>query len=79
MLDSTQFEQLAEKLLALVPPGLLTLEQDLRQQFHDVLQAAFAQMDIVTREEFDVQVKVLARTREKVEALQQQLDTLLQK
>jgi BMFP domain-containing protein YqiC len=46
-------------------------------QFKDILQATFTRMDLLTREEFDAQVKVLARTREKVEALQQQLDELL--
>ena len=48
-------------------------------QFNDILQATFTRMDLLTREEFDVQVKVLARTREKVDALQQQLDELLNK
>lgn len=34
-------------------------------------------MDLITREEFDVQTKVLARTREKVDLLQKQLDVLI--
>ena len=79
MLDASAFEELAEKLLAILPAGLQTLPHDIQQQFKAILTSAFTQMDLLTREEFDVQVKVLARTREKVEALQQQLDALLQK
>ena len=41
------------------------------------LTAAFSQLDLVTREEFDVQTKVLARTREKLENLQRQVNALL--
>ena len=47
-------------------------------QFKEILHATFTRMDLVTREEFDVQIKVLARTREKIESLQHQVDTLLQ-
>ena len=53
------------------------IEADVHDSFKAILQAGFTQFDLVTREEFDAQVKVLARTREKVEALQKQLDTLL--
>ena len=79
MIPVTQLQELAQKLFAILPPGLQTLEHDIQQQFKDILQATFSQMDLLTREEFDVQVKVLARTREKVEALQQQVNELLAK
>jgi BMFP domain-containing protein YqiC len=61
-----------------LPTSLQNLESEMQQQFKDILQATFARLDLVTREEFDVQVKVLARTREKIDALQMQVDTLLQ-
>ena len=79
MFNPTQLQELAQRLVAALPPGLHTLEQDIQQQFNDILQAALTRMDILTREEFDIQVKVLARTREKVDALQQQLERLLTK
>ena len=78
MFEPSPFEILAKKLYAALPPGLHTVEHEIQQQFKEILQATFARMDLLTREEFDVQVKVLARTREKVEALQQHVTQLLQ-
>ena len=77
MFDPKQFEELAKKLYSSLPAGVQDLEQSVQQQFKDILQAAFARLDLVTREEFDVQTKVLARTRDKVDALEQQLERLL--
>lgn len=79
MFDPKQFDELATKLFATLPGSLQNIEKDIQQKFKDVLQATFARMDLVTREEFDVQCKVLARTREKLETLQQQIDGLLDK
>ncbi len=77
-MDTTsQFESLSQRLLAVLPPYLKTIEQDVQQQFKAILLGAFAKMDIVTREEFDVQVNVLARTREKIEELQRTVDALV--
>lgn len=77
MFDPNQLETLAKNLYAALPDNLHQVEKEIKQQFKDVLQAAFARMDLVTREEFDVQAKVLARTREKVDALQTQLNEIL--
>ena len=77
MFDQKQFEDLAKKLMSSLPSSLQNLETNIQQQFKEILHATFARMDLVTREEFDVQVKVLARTREKVDALQHQIDALL--
>lgn len=78
MFDPKQFEDLASKLFATLPSSLQNIEKDIQQKFKEVLQAAFSRLDLVTREEFDVQCKVLVRTREKLELLQQQIDTLYQ-
>ena len=72
------YENLAKKLVEALPPGLQQLQHDMEQQFSDILNAAFARMNLVTREEFDVQVKVLARSREKVDALEKTVNQLLQ-
>lgn len=53
--------------------GIRELRQDLEQNFQAVLQSAFERMELVSREEFDVQRKVLARTREKLEQLEAEL------
>lgn len=74
-----QFEDLSQKLMNILPKGLQNLEHNIQLQFKEILQSAFMRMNLVTREEFDVQVKVLERTREKVDALKTQLDALLEK
>lgn len=77
MFDPKQFDELAKKLFAALPSSLQNIEKDIQQKFKEVLQSAFAHMDLITREEFDVQTKVLARTREKVDQLQKQVDELV--
>ena len=77
MFDPKQFEDLAKKLYAALPTSLQNFENDIQQKFKEILQSTFTRMDLVTREEFDVQIKVLARTREKIDALQLQVDKLL--
>ncbi|MBI2786835.1 MAG: accessory factor UbiK family protein [Legionella longbeachae] len=77
MFDPKQFDDLAKKLFSALPTSLQNIEKDIQQKFKEVLQSAFSHMDLITREEFDVQTKVLARTRDKVEQLQKQVDTLM--
>ncbi|MFC3908774.1 accessory factor UbiK family protein [Legionella dresdenensis] len=78
MFDPKQFDDIAKKLFAALPSSLQSFEKDIQQKFREVLQTAFARLDLITREEFDIQTKVLARTREKLESLQTQVDALLQ-
>ncbi len=78
MFDPKQFEEIAKKLYTALPNSLQNFENEIQQKFKEILQTAFTRMDLVTREEFDVQVKVLARTREKVDSLQTQVQTLLE-
>lgn len=77
MFDPKQFDDLAQKLFATLPLSLQNIENDIQQKFKEVLQATFARMDLITRDEFDVQCKVLLRTREKLEQLQNQVEELL--
>lgn len=72
-----QFDDLAKKLFAALPTNLQNVETEVQQKFKEILQAAFARLDLITREEFDVQTKVLARTREKLDLLQKQVDDLV--
>ena len=69
MNDKT-IEGLAKKLADSLPGGLRSMRDDLEQNFRAVLQGGLSRLDLVTREEFEVQEAVLARTREKLEALQ---------
>lgn len=76
MFDPKQFDEIAKKLFSTLPTSLQNIEKDIQQKFKEVLQTTFARMDLITREEFDVQCKVLARTREKLDLLQQQVNEL---
>lgn len=77
MFDPKQFDEVAKKLFASLPVSLQNFEKEIQQKFKEVLQSAFTRMDLITRDEFDVQTKVLARTREKLDALQAQVDELV--
>ncbi len=76
MIDLAQLDELARRLSSLVPPGLREGREELQQNFKSVLQAGLGKLDLVTREEFEVQRAVLARTREKLEALERSLAEL---
>ena len=79
MLNTTSIDELASKLVSILPSGIQRLEKEIQQQFSELLKASFTRLDLITRDEFDVQVKVLARTREKLEQLQEKVDQLLTK
>ena len=71
MIDLNHIDELARRLSGLVPPGLRESRDELQQNFKSVLQTGLAKLDLLTREEFEVQRAVLLRTREKLEQLQQ--------
>jgi BMFP domain-containing protein YqiC len=76
MMNRQDIDQIALRLVSLVPPGLAQAQQDLRANFQDVLAQGLRRLDLVTREEFDVQTQVLARTRAKVDELEQRVAEL---
>jgi hypothetical protein len=69
-------EKLARKLAEVVPQGIKSVRDDLEQNFQSVLRAGLGKLDLVSREEFEVQEAVLARTREKLDALEQRLNLI---
>ncbi len=66
-------DKLAKMLADTLPQGLRSARDDLEKNFHAVLQSGLGKLDLVTREEFEVQEAVLARTREKLEMLEARL------
>ncbi|MEN5208108.1 accessory factor UbiK family protein [Stenotrophomonas terrae] len=76
MIDLNHIDELARRLSSLVPPGLRESREELQATFKTALQAGLSKLDLVTREEFEVQRAVLLRTREKLDALEQALVAL---
>lgn len=69
-------DNIARKLAEALPQGLRSIGDDLEKNFRAVLRSSLAKLDLVTREEFEVQEAVLARTREKLDALEKRLQQL---
>ena len=75
-MDSHFVEGLARRLADSVPGNLRSAGKDLEQNFRGLLQSSFERMELVSREEFEIQRKVLERTREKLEVLEARLAEL---
>jgi len=75
-LDPKTLDDLARRLSEALPPGLAAVRDDLERNFRAVLQSGLARLDLVTRQEFDVQAGVLRRTRERLEELDRRLAAL---
>lgn len=75
-MSDNSIENLAKRLAESVPQGLRSVGEDLEENFRAVLRSGLSKLDLVTREEFEVQEAVLARTREKLEALEKRLQEL---
>ncbi|QKJ88718.1 accessory factor UbiK family protein [Paramixta manurensis] len=76
MIDPKKIEQLARQVHESMPKGIREFGDDVEKKIRQVLQAQLTRMDLVNREEFDVQTQVLLRTREKLAALEQRLAAL---
>jgi len=79
MLDPKQLDDLAQRLAVSLPMGLQTMREDLGRNLRASLEAGLTRLDLVSREEFDVQSAVLARTREKLTRLETQVAELERK
>ena len=75
-MSDRSIDELARKLADSVPEGLRAMRADLESNFRSVLATGLGKLDLVTREEFEVQRAVLQRTREKLEALEERLAEL---
>jgi BMFP domain-containing protein YqiC len=76
--DPGSLDELARRLAEAVPPSLTALRNDLEQNFKAVLQSGLAKLDLVTRQEFDVQAGVLKRSRERLEELERRMPAIEQ-
>jgi BMFP domain-containing protein YqiC len=76
MLNRNTLDELTHKITALLPENMKQMQHDLESNVHALLQNALSKMHLVTREEFDVQAALLARTREKLDRLERELQAL---
>ena len=76
MFDPKQIDEITRRISAVLPPGFRDIQNDAEKNLRAVLQSAFAKLDLVTRDEFEVQSAVLQRTREKLENLETRVDEL---
>lgn len=76
MLDPKKLEEIAKQISDAVPPGVRNMAEEAESKIKQVLQSQLAKLDLVTREEFDVQTQVLVKTREKLENLETRLAEL---
>ncbi|MXG37843.1 accessory factor UbiK family protein [Escherichia coli] len=76
MIDPKKIEQIARQVHESLPKGLRDLGEDVEKKIRQVLQSQLTRLDLVSREEFDVQTQVLLRTREKLALLEQRISDL---
>ena len=71
--QDTLVNRIIELVSERMPEGMAELGQDLRQNLSALLTESLGRMDLVTRGEFEIQTRVLARTRQRLEQLESQL------
>ena len=69
-------DDLARQISETIPAGMKEMQGDVKKNIRTLLEGTLAKLDLVTREEFDAQTKVLARTREKLEQLEKTISEL---
>ena len=75
-MDSFRIDEIARRLMDNLPPALRATQRDLESNFRAVLRAGLGKLDLVTRDEFDTQSRVLERTRARLKALEARLKLL---
>lgn len=76
MLDPKKIEDVVNSISSALPSGFSAMQGDVEKNIKAALSATFSKLDLVTREEFDIQTQVLHRTREKLEALEKRVTEL---
>ena len=75
-MEQNRIDEIARRLFAKVPEAARNMQADLEENFRAILRASLARLDLVTRDDFDVQTKVLERTRSRLEALETRVQEL---
>ncbi len=75
-IDSRFIDETVRRIAESMPPGARRLQEDIEKNVKAALSAALARLDLVGREEFEVQKGVLQRSRERIEALERRIEAL---
>lgn len=75
-MERLRIDELARRLLEAVPPGFRDMQEEIEANFRAVLRANLSRLDLVARDEFEAQTRVLERTRAQLEALETRLAAL---
>ena len=78
MINAQKLEEIAQQVANSLPPGLKNIAEEVENKTKQILQGQLNKLDVVTREEFDVQTQVLLKTREKLVVLEKQVTELIQ-
>lgn len=76
MFDPKSIDNIADRIASAIPPGLNNFKDDMEKNVHALLQSGLSKLDLVSREEFEVQKAVLAKTRSRLEELEKRVDEL---
>jgi BMFP domain-containing protein YqiC len=76
MIDARVFDDISKSLGKLLPPGVADLKDDFERNAKSAVQSALGNLDLVTREEFDVQTEVLRNARAQLKTLEARIDEL---
>ena len=79
MIDANIIDEITKKLSGIVPSGVQELQQDVEKNIRAALQGGFSKLDLVTRDEFDIQNKVLVHSREKLDEMEKRIAELEKK
>jgi len=78
MINAQKLEEIAQQVANALPPGLKNVAEEVENKTKQILQGQLNKLDVVTREEFDVQTQVLLKTREKLVVLEKQVAQLIE-
>ena len=78
MKNEFKCEEIAKQVLDKLPSDLGKIQEDIEKNLKSTLQATFSRLDLVSREEFDIQSELLSRTRALVEELEKKIEALEQ-
>ncbi|GLX80709.1 ubiquinone biosynthesis accessory factor UbiK [Thalassotalea eurytherma] len=76
MINAKKIEEIAQQVTESIPPGLKNLANDFEDKTKTVIQRKLSQLDVVSREEFDVQTQVLLKTRTQLNELEKKIAEL---